>query len=66
MADIKLTLSANPTMRSPSIAEEARWLEKEGALYYQLQGKPLRAAAGCTSFARAILLPVPKQWTFVG
>jgi hypothetical protein len=47
MADIKLTLSANPTMRSPSIAEEARWLEDEGPIYYQLHAKPRRAAAGC-------------------
>jgi len=47
MVDIKLTLSSNPTMRSPSIEEEAQWLEKEGALYYQLQAKPIRASDGC-------------------
>lgn len=47
MPDIKLTLSKDTSMRSPNVDEEARWLEKEGALYYQLQGQPKEAQAGC-------------------
>lgn len=47
MKDIKLTLSKDPTMRSPNVIEEAKWLEKEGAIYYQLQGFPRQVEAGC-------------------
>lgn len=47
MADIKLTLSADPAKRSPNIEAEARWLKSKGAIYYQLQSKPLNASAGC-------------------
>jgi len=47
MADIKLTLSKDPKKRAPDIESEARWLQKEGHLYYELQTQPLRASAGC-------------------
>jgi hypothetical protein len=47
MADIKLTLSTDSQKRSQSIDEEARWLENEGALYYELSGKPRKAHGGC-------------------
>ncbi len=47
MADIKVTLSADPEKRTESIIQEAKWLEKEGALWYPLQGRPKKADPGC-------------------
>jgi len=48
MADIKLTLSQNKALRSPSIDEEAGWMEQEGPIYYTLgANRPLHAEAGC-------------------
>src|SRR5205823_1263967 len=47
MADIKLTLRADPKKRSPSVESEAQWLQDEGRLYYQLQAQPLKAKPGC-------------------
>jgi hypothetical protein len=47
MADIRLTLSTDPKTRSPGVAEEARWIAEEGAIYYELSSRPLRARPGC-------------------
>lgn len=47
MADIKLTLSKNTKKRSPDIESEAKWLKKEGVLYYELHAKPRQASPGC-------------------
>ncbi len=47
MEDIKITLSRNQNLRSPSIEAEKEWLEKNGGLYYPLgRGKPKRTAPG--------------------
>jgi hypothetical protein len=46
MTDIKLTLSKDTKKRAPDIHSEARWLKKEGALYYELHMKPLRSCNG--------------------
>ena len=46
MTDIKLTLSKDTKKRAPDIHSEARRLKKEGALYYELHTKPLRASSG--------------------
>ena len=48
MADIKMTLSRDPSLRAPNIEEEKRWLEKEGRLWYPL-GRycPKKAHPGC-------------------
>jgi hypothetical protein len=47
MADITLTLNIDPKTRSSSIEEEALWLQKEGAIYYELPHRPLDAEPGC-------------------
>lgn len=48
MSDLKLTLSADPAKRSPSIEEEAHWLEEAGQLWYPLgPNRPLKAQPGC-------------------
>ncbi len=47
MEDIKMTLSANPRLRSPNIEEEARWMVEEGPIYYPLSGRPRRTEPGC-------------------
>ncbi len=46
MRSIKLTLSTDPKMRSPSASDEARWLRSARSLKYQLHRLPLHAAAG--------------------
>jgi hypothetical protein len=45
--DIKLTLSRNAKIRAPDIAAEARWLKKEGELFYPLHAKPAFASTPC-------------------
>jgi hypothetical protein len=46
--DIKLTLSTDPAKRSPSIEEEAHWLEEVEELWYPLgPNRPLKAEPGC-------------------
>ena len=48
MRDIKLTLSTDPAKRSPSTEEEARWLAKQGELWYPLgPNRPVEAGPGC-------------------
>lgn len=47
MRDIKLTLAKDPAMRSPNVEAEAKWMEEEGAIYYQLPSQPKEAQAGC-------------------
>lgn len=47
MRDIKLTLSQEERRRSPTVGDEADWINLEKEIFYPLQGRPREAQAGC-------------------
>lgn len=47
MRDIKLTLSEDETRRSPTVEDEADWLNLEKKIFYPLSGRSKEAQAGC-------------------
>jgi len=47
MRDIKLTLSQDKKRRSPTVEDEAKWVNLEKEIFYPLQGRPGEAQSGC-------------------
>jgi hypothetical protein len=47
MRDIKLTLSQDKKRRSPTVEDEAEWVNLEKEIFYPLQACPREAQVGC-------------------